>query len=195
VRQWVAAGAPAGKPTTVAATAPTTAHTSDPLVVSNRPARPFVTRGIEWIGKLHPLAAHTPIAVLMAAAIAEMLFLRYPQPALTGAARFCMVLGAMGAIATAILGWAMATTYSGPERELLEQHRWAGTAAAIACIPIALLGEWGARGALRHGRQWHGASRWVFRLSVFAIAGFVGFTAHIGGLIHWGTEFFAFPSR
>jgi protein gp37 len=129
----------------------------------------------------------------MAAAIAEMLYLRRHAPALTHAARFCMVLGAMGAIATAALGWAMATTYSGAERDMLENHRWAGTAAAILSIPVALLGEWGARRAHREGRQWHGFSRVLFRVSVFAIAGFVGFTAHIGGLIHWGENFFAFP--
>ena len=57
--------------------------------------------------------------------------------------------------------------------ELLENHRWSGTIAAIATIPIAILGEWASRRAHRLGHDWHGASRWVFRIGVFAIAGLV----------------------
>jgi hypothetical protein len=122
-----------------------------------------------------------------------MLYLKYRSPALTGAARFCMVLGAMGAVATAALGWAMATGYTGADTDILERHRWLGTWAAIVAVPIALFGEWGARRSLRNGRDWTGFSRWVFRLAVFGIAGFVGFTAHLGGAMQWGVDFFKFP--
>jgi uncharacterized membrane protein/mono/diheme cytochrome c family protein len=203
VRAWIAAGAPAGRtlpPMLSVTQLPSATQDPGPSMRSDSPSgsattrrasRPFFSRLVTWLGKFHPLAAHTPIAVLMAAAIAEMLFLKYRSPALTGAARFCTVLGALGAIATAALGWAMAANHS--SSELLENHRWTGTAAAILAIPIALLGEWGARRAHREGREWHGPSRWLFRLSVFFIAGFVGFAAHIGGLIHWGEDFFQFP--
>jgi uncharacterized membrane protein len=190
VKKWIAAGAPTGQPATTQSIA-----AADPAAGEHngRAPRPFSTRLVIWLGKFHPLAAHTPIAVLMAAAIAEILYLRRHAPALAHAARFCMVLGAMGAVATAALGWAMATTYSGADRAMLENHRWAGTIAAIASIPIAVLGEWGAWRAHHHGHQWHGFSRKLFRVLVFMIAGLVGFTAHLGGLIHWGQNFFAFP--
>jgi mono/diheme cytochrome c family protein len=208
IRAWIAAGAPAGRtlPPRIQGGGFTPSGSDrsirrDPGTPNpgqstapnpKRPERPFLTRLIIWLGKFHPLAAHTPIAVLMAAAIAEMLFMKYRAPALTGAARFCSVLGCLGAIATAALGWAMASNHT--SSDLLESHRWAGTAAAIISIPVALLGEWGARRALRENRDWHGASRWAFRLGVFFIAGFVGFAAHLGGLIHWGEDFFKFPS-
>ena len=202
VRAWIAAGAPSG-----GTLPPPTGGSSLPKentgVVSgdgpgakpatSRPSRPFTARLVHWLGKFHPLAAHTPIAVLMAAAIAEILYLRYRAPALTGAARFCAVLGAMGAVVTAALGWAMAVNAVTSEKDLLESHRWTGTIAGILSIPIALLGEWGARKAHRENREWHGPSRWLFRLSVFFIAGFVGYAAHMGGLIHWGEDFFRFP--
>jgi uncharacterized membrane protein/mono/diheme cytochrome c family protein len=206
VRAWIAAGAPAagtlppGTGTAAAVTPPGTGGRnvlrSDPpagSAAASRPPRPFLERLVQWLGKFHPLAAHTPIAVLMAAAIAEMLYLKYRAPALTGASRFCAVLGAMGAVVTAALGWAMAVHAVTSEKELLESHRWTGTIAGILSIPIALLGEWGARKAHREHREWHGPSRWVFRLSVFFIAGFVGYAAHMGGLIHWGEDFFRFP--
>jgi len=205
IRAWIAAGAPAGRtlPPGVQSAAFTPSGSDQSIrgdpgspvpgqSAPKRPERPFLTRLIIWIGKFHPLAAHTPIAVLMAAAIAEMLFMKYRAPALTAAARFCSVLGCLGAIVTASLGWAMAAHHT--SSDLLESHRWAGTTAALLSIPVALLGEWGARRAARTGRDWHGASRWAFRLGVFFIAGFVGFAAHLGGLIHWGEDFFKFPS-
>ena len=172
VKQWILGGAP-GK------SAP-------------RPPRTFMARLIEFIGKFHPLAAHTPIAVLMAAAIAEAIYLRHPAPALATTARFCAVLGALGAIVTAVLGWAMATAPSIAKGNDLELHRWVGTIAGIASIPIAIVGEWGARRAHREGRKWHGFSRWTFRLSVFGIAAFVGYTAHLGGMLVW-PDLFTFP--
>ena len=208
VRAWIAAGAPAGRTLPLgqgSTTQPRPANVDpgqsirpDPAAppaaasaAEKRPSRPFLSRLVTWLGKFHPLAAHTPIAVLMAAAIAEILYLRYRTPELTGAARFCMVLGALGAVVTAALGWAMAVNHS--SSDLLENHRWTGTIAGVASIPIALFGEWGARRAKRENREWHGPSRWLFRGMVFAIAGLVGFAAHIGGLIHWGEDFFHFP--
>jgi mono/diheme cytochrome c family protein/uncharacterized membrane protein len=210
LRAWIAAGAPAGRtlPPRLVEGAPLNpgngsgqssfrsdqppAPGQSAAAPAKRPERPFLTRLIIWIGKFHPLAAHTPIAVLMAAAIAEMLFMKYRSPALTAAARFCSVLGCLGAIVTASLGWAMAAHHT--SSDLLESHRWAGTAAALLSIPVALLGHWGARRAARQNREWHGPSRWAFRLGVFFIAGFVGFAAHMGGMIRWGEDFFKFPS-
>ncbi len=200
VTNWINAGAPVGKTRAFAASQSTTGPTTGTSAVSGagggdssaKPAHSFMDRLIKWLGNFHPLAAHTPIAVLMAAAIAEGLYFKYRAPALTGAARFCCCLGALGAIATAALGWAMAAHHT--SSELLESHRWFGTIAAGAAIPIALVGEWGARRARRHGVEWHGFSRWAFRLSIFAIAAVIGFTAHLGGTLHWGEDFFKFPN-
>lgn len=180
VRKWIEADCPVPTATVSAATAPV------------RTPRPFMTRLIEFLGKFHPLAAHTPIALMMAAAIAEILYLRHPAPALTGAARFCVVLGAMGAVLTAALGWALANKFTEPN-DGLELHRWTGTIAGAAAIPLAILGEWAARRAHHEGRKWHGFSRWAFRISVFMVAGFVGFTAHLGGILVWGIKALDFP--
>jgi uncharacterized membrane protein/mono/diheme cytochrome c family protein len=173
IKKWIAGGAPAAAET--------------------RTPRPLKERVIAFIGRFHPLAAHTPIALLMAAAIAEIVYLRHPAPALSGAARFCVVLGAMGAVATAALGWAWAASSEVTRSAGLETHRWAGTIAGIATIPVAILGEWGARRAHHEGRKWHGMSRWAFRITVIGIAGLVGFTAHLGGILVWGPEIFDFP--
>jgi uncharacterized membrane protein len=179
ILDWIVAGAPTGLPST--------------QPVAEKPKeRPFSKKLVIFLGKFHPIAAHTPIALLMAAAIAEWFYyFRQHAPALIHVARFCAVFGALGAVATAALGWAMAATHT--SSDLLESHRWAGTIAGIASIPIALVGEWGARRAHREHRPWHGFSRWFFRLSVFAVAGLIGFTGHLGGLIHWGEDFLTWP--
>ena len=185
VKEWIEAGAPVGQ------TKPYVA----PVPATPKPPKGFWEKLVRWLGNFHPLAAHTPIAVLMAAAISEMLYFKYQSSALTGASRFCAVLGAMGAVATAGLGWLMyygSGSYKAGQ-ELLETHKWVGTIAGVASIPIAILGEWGARRAHRAHRAWHGWSRWAFRFLVFAIAGLVGFTAHLGGVSHWGEEFFQWP--
>jgi mono/diheme cytochrome c family protein/uncharacterized membrane protein len=197
VKRWIAAGCPPPPPRKISDAPPANGKPDGPSISApkadrpDKPGRPFFTRLVKWLGNFHPLAAHTPIALTMAAAIAEMLYLKYRAPALTGASRFSMVLGAMGALATGALGWLMAIGHT--SSELLENHRWAGTIAAAAAIPIAILGEWGARRAHRMGVEWHGPSRWTFRIAVFAIAGLVGFAAHLGGLVHWGEDFFNFP--
>jgi uncharacterized membrane protein len=179
VRKWIEADCPVPASSATTTTAPA------------REARPFITRLIQFVGKFHPLAAHTPIALMMAAAIAEILYLRHPAPALTGAARFCVVLGALGAVATAALGWALANSIKPSDG--LELHRWTGTIAGCVAIPLAILGEWAARRAHRDGHKWHGFSRWVYRLSVFAVAGMIGFTAHLGGILVWGVDVLDFP--
>src|SRR4051812_44022656 len=92
VRKWIAAGCPTGAAAVATTGATTTAPTATAAGAAPKASRPFMTRLIAFAGKFHPLAAHTPIAVLMAAAIAEMLYFRYPAPALSHAARFCCVL-------------------------------------------------------------------------------------------------------
>jgi uncharacterized membrane protein len=89
LKTWIAAGAPATE-----GGAPTPAPTASPF-----------TRTIILAGKFHPLIAHFPIALLVAAAVAEMVWLRTRQSWLTGVVRFCTLFGAAGAVLTACLGW------------------------------------------------------------------------------------------
>lgn len=87
IRTWIAQGTPlpgtaaAGTGTTNPTTAATTGNASGAAsgggtASAREPARPqpsFFKRLGRWIGKFHPLAAHFPIALVMAAALAESL--------------------------------------------------------------------------------------------------------------------------
>src|SRR5690349_3777826 len=50
---------------------------------------------VEWIGHFHPAMTVFPIAMLLAAALAELLFILGRGAWLDGAARWCVIVGAV----------------------------------------------------------------------------------------------------
>ena len=73
--------------------------------------------------------------MLLGAALAELLRLLGGAAWLDGASRWCMILGGVGAIITAPLGWAFAVEHG--HSRLLEIHRWLGTAAGAGALVSA----------------------------------------------------------
>ena len=113
--------------------------TADSISSDDAPERSaFGRRLARWLGKFHPMAVHFPIALLMAAAVAEALWLRTRHSWLTGVVRFCVVLGTLGAIGAA-LGWVNASFHT--PSQLLTTHRWLGTIAVLWAIPLAAVCE------------------------------------------------------
>ncbi|MBE7560308.1 hypothetical protein HS125_15750 [bacterium] len=73
----------------------TAAQPEEPEAHHEHAERPFLPRLLEFVGKLHVVVVHFPIALLLAAALAELgVMLGYGG--LSGATRFCLVLGAAG---------------------------------------------------------------------------------------------------
>jgi uncharacterized membrane protein len=169
VRTWIAAGAPD------AAEAIAARPAGEPAVAS--PA----ARTVLWLGKFHLLALHFPIALVIAAAIAEAFraWRRSAVPSDTG--RFCLVLAAVAAVPTAVLGWLHAASGNGVgSPQLLMAHRWLGTSTAIWLVLTAVA-------AVRDARR--GASgRTRVMLAVAVLLTIL--TAHLGGLLDRGVEFF-----
>jgi hypothetical protein len=139
---------------------------------------------LRWLGKWHILVIHFPIALLTAAAAAEAWSawrrLRTPWPPV----RFCVLLGAAGAVAAAALGWLHADVGGAGHaaRQLLALHRWLGTAAAALSLGVVALSEWDVR---------CGKRSWLFRAALWAGAVLVGAAAHLGGSLVHGEDFFA----
>ena len=173
IRAWIAAGASAAA---AGATDPTPPPAPDP----SEGASP-ATRALRWLGRLHILVIHFPIALLIAAAAGELWSAwrgsRTPAPAV----HFCVLLGAAGAVAAAALGWLYAWGGHGAGMPaVLGLHRWLGTAAGAWAVMTALHSEW----EVRRGRR----SPW-FRASVLLGALFVGVAAHFGGILVHGDDF------
>ena len=138
----------------------------------------------EMLGEQHVAIIHFPIALAVAAALAEVLALITRRPAFAHAARFCIVIAALGAIAAVITGWFQFAEISGESgegpiaRELLI-HRALGISAALVIVATAVLSE---LGRIRR-------NTWVllaYRLALLAAVVLVVFTGYYGGKYVFG---------
>ena len=103
----------------------------------------------DLLGRLHPFAAHFPMALLLVALLAELALAVRPRLGLETTVRFLVAGGAIGAVTTALFGWFAAGWRLADRSETLALHRWNGTAIAA----VSLIAWWAAatskRGALR----------------------------------------------
>ncbi|OJW73691.1 MAG: hypothetical protein BGO57_14855 [Sphingomonadales bacterium 63-6] len=132
----------------------------------------------DFLGRLHPIAAHFPIALLLMAALAELLLILRPSLALETTVRFLVAGGAGGAVIAALLGWFAAGWRLSDKSQTLGLHRWNGTAiAGFALVATGLAFRSHNRTGLR------------FALAVLAIAlvaqGYLG-GEMVFGLNHLG---------
>ncbi|HXE51651.1 MAG TPA: DUF2231 domain-containing protein [Tepidisphaeraceae bacterium] len=173
IRWWIDAGAPAPQ-----------TSSSDPAPVAQTPRRPMARgeRLLRFAGRFHVVVVHFPIALLVAAALAEGWFMWLGRSGTSEAVRYCVLLGAIGAVAAAALGWVRApfVGFAGAGQTLL-LHRWAGTAAGGLAVIATVLSE---RDVLRSRKS--GA----FRAALFLCALLVGVAGHLGGTLVHGDGFF-----
>src|SRR3954463_8649494 len=64
-----------------------------------------------WVGHFHPAMTVFPIGLVLAAAVAELLWIFTRAAWLEGAARFCVIGAAVGGAVAAPLGWAFAAEH------------------------------------------------------------------------------------
>jgi uncharacterized membrane protein/mono/diheme cytochrome c family protein len=174
VHDWVAAGAPTETSLQLQDATPPEGHAT---------ALFTVTRLFGWLGRFHILVLHFPIALLIAAAVAELWGAWRGDRSLETVVRFCVLLGAASAVAAVALGWLHADFggYGAGLPYELDLHRWLGTAAGLWAVATALLCE-------RDARQ-HRRSR-LFRIAVLTGAILVSAAGHFGGTLVHGDGFF-----
>ena len=192
IRAWIAAGAPdavaeAAKRPSMDATTPVGKAAPTAPFNNRLPTRSAAVEGADrafrWLGKFHLLLVHFPIALAIAAAVAEMLAIWQKSVSPSRTVRFCLRLGAISAAPTAALGWLFAASGAGAgAASLLMIHRWLGTAAAAALVVAAVCNERDARRGVR--------SR-VVRVLIFAAMLLTGVAAHFGGLLVHGADFYS----
>jgi uncharacterized membrane protein/mono/diheme cytochrome c family protein len=175
IQKWIAAGAPDAL--SDAADSLPSGQTEPEQVTS-------AGRVVRWLGKFHLLLLHFPIALVFVAGACEVWSVWRRSPVPSEAVRTCLWLGAVAAIPTMALGWLFAASGNGVSSpQLLTAHRWLGTSAALWLVITAVVSE---RDTCRQAR-----SRSV---RVLLTAGLVvtALTAHLGGLLAHGEDFFRY---
>lgn len=140
-------------------------------------------RFLAWLGRFHPAAAHFPVALLIAAAIAELLRRVRQVDGLDAVVRFCVWTGAIGALVAAPLGWFNAGWDPAQDDRVLGVHRWAGTATLLWSILLVVLIEVSRR---RDTTGWR-RSRFAALMIGAVLVGLVG---HFGGMLVYGTDYY-----
>jgi mono/diheme cytochrome c family protein len=177
IHAWIAAGAPVEDSPAVQEKTPNQPGNE---VAEGPPSRSAVERAIFQLGKFHLLFLHFPIALLLAAGLAELWATwtgaRIPLPAV----RYCIGLGAIAAVPTVALGWLYALHGHAGALGLLALHRWVGTAGGAWAVATAVGSEWDAR---------RGVRSWVVRMLLLLGVLLIAVAAHLGGLLTHGKDF------
>ena len=132
-------------------------------------------------GRSHPLMIHFPIALLIAAAAAEVAAAFTRSARWHDAAVVNARAGAVFAALAAAAGWRLSFAPAMAGTPLLEWHKWTGAVCAVAAAAAALAtaSDNGER------RAW----RWVYRAALLGAAVLVAIAGHLGGQMVWGTDF------
>jgi uncharacterized membrane protein len=134
-----------------------------------------------FIGKFHPLLVHFPIALVLAAAAAELVVIATTRQTWRTVAVANIRAGAAFGVVTAITGWLLGSSTLAEAGPALEWHRWVGMACAAGAIGAALL-SWRLHVLSQR-------SALVYRLTLFVTAFLVAITGHLGGTLVWGAGF------
>jgi uncharacterized membrane protein len=163
----------------------------------------LLSRVFRFLGRLHPLVVHFPIALLIVAGLLVGTGITRQSRAAREAMRFCLVLGALGAALAASLGWLNAHYERGGlsgDTPDLGIHRWLGVAVALvsgmaavvvlASKPSSVAAPYGGGGwgSSRGGRR-AGARGVLIIVSGLGLAALVGVTGHFGGLTAYGSNY------
>ena len=132
------------------------------------------------IARLHPLIVHFPIALVMVAAIAEVI------ATVTSDRRYRVVAvvnvraGAAFALVAVVAGWRLASAPGIEATPLLEWHRWLGAGATMLTAAATIA-------TFRDERQ--SSHLMGYRIALFCAASLVAVAGHSGGLLVWGADF------
>jgi uncharacterized membrane protein len=134
-----------------------------------------------FLGRLHPLLIHFPIALVLVAVAAEGAAAATADDRWRSVAVGNVRAGAAFAAIAAVAGWRLALAPGIEATSLLEWHRWLGAIGAVATLVAAIA----SRGDVRSTREMR-----VYRIALVGAAALVAVAGHLGGLLVWGADFF-----
>ena len=133
------------------------------------------------VGRFHPLLVHFPIALVLAAAGAELGASLTRRASWRTVAVVNLRAGAAMTVLTMIAGLVLATASFVEATPSLTLHKWTGLIAAVVTVAAAL--------ASRRAELEAPSSVMVYRSALFAAAALVALAAHLGAALVWGPDF------
>lgn len=158
---------------------------AEELTPAERRARMnFVERLSDWLGRWHVSVVHFPIALILVALGLELWALVRRKPAITTATRILIALGALGAVASAAMGWLAMGFDLAQDDWIHRSHRWLGTSVALLALATWWLRE---RSAAEEGR----GSRLLYRAALTLTGLAVAANGFLGGSMTYGIDHLA----
>lgn len=142
----------------------------------------FGERLVSWLGRLHTLVIHFPIAMFVGALGVELFGLWRRNPVYQSAAHVMLVVGALGAVVAAFLGWFAGGFYLTDRNQILMLHRWLGTAIAGAGFVLLYLSAT-ARRTPEKPRTVYWVALALMTIAM-AVQGYIGGSFMHGGMRH-----------
>ncbi|MDK2759329.1 MAG: hypothetical protein KYX66_21625 [Blastomonas fulva] len=139
-------------------------------------------RLVSWLGRLHTVVIHFPIALIIGAFAVELFGLWRRKPFYRDTARVMLVVGALGAIIAASLGWFAGGFYLTDRNSVLMTHRWLGTSLALLSILLVYL-AFRARREVKQPRTAYWGLLGAMTIAI-AVQGWLGGSFMHGGLDH-----------
>lgn len=125
-----------------------------------------------FAGRLHPVLVHFPIALVLAAAAAELAALLTGRTTWRTFSVLNLRAGAALGAMTAGAGWALAAAPFIEATRLLSWHKWMGAVGAAMALAAAVL-------SLTERER-------AYRVALFAAALVIAIAGHLGGVAVWG---------
>ncbi len=151
-----------------------------PLVLGDVPVAD--ERWWRFLGRLHPLMVHFPIALAIAAAAVELVNIIRRRGEASPFAFTATGFAAVAACFAAWFGWLNADFEGATPDNTLFLHRWLGIVAAAGLVVVFIVGTFG-----RDGKRLRALNGYRWGLVVCAIL--VGVGAHFGGSMVYGSGY------
>lgn len=134
-----------------------------------------------FMGRLHPMIVHFPIALLIFAAILELFTLKKFDSKFRPAIQLLVLIGAVSAIIAAIFGWLL-TESDAIEGALVDLHQQVGIATAVLSLLVLFFLQ-------KTSKNQKSNQVLIYRSFLFIAALGVSVTGHFGASLTHGEEF------
>jgi mono/diheme cytochrome c family protein/uncharacterized membrane protein len=155
-------------------------------IAAGEEPRRFLVKLARWLGRFHPPAVHFPIALLTAAAAAELLRTVTGRLGFEAVSRFTIWFGTFGAVIAGVLGWFLGGLRLADASRVMITHCWLGIVTVLVAVVLLVMSELSRLPERRRTRIW-------FRLTLLAEVVLVSVAGFFGGAIVFGVDHYAWP--